>query len=53
MRGCWGNGEYICVAIPNGDVRGELGWVGVGGKRGEREGERKFSGFQFCYTQST
>jgi hypothetical protein len=38
MRGCWGNGEYVCVAIPNGDVRGGLGWVGVGRKRRGKRG---------------
>jgi hypothetical protein len=36
----------------------EVGWdglvlVGNGGEREEEEGERRFSGFQFCYTQST
>jgi hypothetical protein len=38
MRGCWGNGEYVCVAIPNSDIRGGLGWVGVGRKRRGKRG---------------
>jgi hypothetical protein len=56
MCGCWGNGEYVCVAIPEAML--EVGWDGLvlpgnGGEREEEEGERRFRGFQFCCTRST